>query len=111
MEKIVTGSRIHDTAGFLYSVGLTGLGLIGMTGIAYHVLAPDGLFAAWLGRLWSQHPGFALLVLVGVVTTGLAARSQIGRQRFERGATEAPLYFFVALGTLFAGRLFIYGTL
>jgi hypothetical protein len=111
MEKIVRGRRLHDVAGFLSSIALAGMGLLGMTGIVYHCLGPDGLFSAWLGRLWSQHTGFALLVLVGLITTVLAARNQISRQRFERGGTEAPFYFFVALGTLFAGRLLIYGTL
>lgn len=111
MEKIVSSRRLHDVAGFLSSIALAAIGLLGMTGIVYHCLAPEGLFSSWLGRLWSQHSGFALLVLVGLITTVLAARNQLGRQRFEHGGTEAPFYFFVGLGTLFAGRLIIYGTL
>jgi hypothetical protein len=111
MEKTVSGRRLHDVLGFLYSMGLAGLGLLGMTGIVYHALAPGGLFTGWLGRMWDQHPGFALLVLTGLLTTALAARNQIGHQRFERGSNEAPFYFFIALGTLFAGRLLVYGTL
>jgi hypothetical protein len=111
MEKLVSGRRIHDVLGFLYSLTLAGLGLLGMTGIVYHALAPEGWFAGWLSRLWSQHPGFAFLVLIGLLTTVLAARNQVGQQRFERGGTEVPLYFFVALGTLFAGRVLVYGTL
>lgn len=111
MEKIVTGRRLHDALGFLYGVGLAGFGLLGMTGLVYHALAPDGWFSGWLGRMWAQHPGFALLVFIGLLTTVLAARNQIGQQRFERGSTEAPFYFFIALGTLFAGRLLVYGTL
>lgn len=111
MEKIVSGRRIHDALGFLYSVSLAGLGLMGMTGLVYHALAPEGWFSGWLGRLWSQHPAFALLVLIGLLTTALAARNQIGQQRFEHGGSELPFYFFVALGTFFAGRALIFGTL
>src|SRR5262249_6281146 len=111
MEKIVSGRKLHDVSGFLSGIALAAIGMLGMSGIVYHCLAPDGLFSGWLGRLWSQHTGFALLVVVGLVTTVLAARNQLGRQRFERGGTEAPFYFFIALGTLFAARLFIYGTL
>ncbi len=111
MEKIVSGSRIHDAMGFLYSLTLAGLGLLGMTGIVYHTLAPEGWFSGWLSRLWSQHPAFAFLVLIGLLTVALAARNQVGRQRFERGGTELPYYFFVTLGTLFAGRALIYGAL
>jgi hypothetical protein len=111
MEKIVSGRRIHDAVGFLYSIGLAGLGLLGMIGIVYHTLAPEGWFSGWLARLWSQHQAFAFLVLIGLVTTVLAARNQVSRQRFERGGTELPFYFFVALGTFFAGRALVYGTL
>ena len=39
------------------------------------------------------------------------AREWLGQQRFERGSTEAPFYFFISLGTLFALRLLVYGTL
>ena len=111
MEKIVSSSRLHDVAGFLSSIALAAIGLLGMTGVVYHTLAPEGMFAGWLGRLWSQHPAFALLVLIGLLTTVLAARNQVGQQRFEQGGTELPLYFFVALGTLFAGRVLVYGML
>jgi hypothetical protein len=111
MEKIVSGRRLHDVLGFLYSMGLAGLGLLGMTGMVYHALAPNGWFTGWLGRMWAQHPAFSLLVLIGLLTTVLAAHNQIGHQRFERGSTETPFYFFVALGTLFAGRFLVYGML
>ena len=111
MEKIVSGSRLHGVLDFLHSLTLAALGLLGMTGIVYHALAPGGWFAGWLGRLWSQHPGFASLVLIGLLTMGLAARNQVSRQRFAQGGTEVPLYIFVAFGTVFAGRMLVYGTL
>jgi hypothetical protein len=111
MERSVSSRRLHEVVGFLYSMGLAGLGLLGMTGLVYHALAPNGWFTGWLSRLWDQHPGFALLVLTGLLTTALAARNQVGQQRFERGSTETPFYFFIALGTLFAGRFLVFGTL
>jgi len=111
MEKIVSGGRIHDALGFLYSLTLAGLGLLGMVGIVYHALAPEGWFSGWLGRLWNRHPVFACLVLIGLLVTALAARNQVSRQRFERGGSEAPFYFFVAVGTFFAGSVLIFGTL
>ena len=110
MEKIVSGSRINDAMGFVYSLALAGLGLLGMVGIVYHTLAPQGWFSGWLGRVWSQHSAFALLVLIGLLTTVLVARNQVNHQRFDRGGTELPFYFFVALGTFFVGRALVYGT-
>jgi hypothetical protein len=41
--KDCRGRRL-DVLGFLYSLMLAGLGLLGMTGIVYHALAPNGLF-------------------------------------------------------------------
>jgi hypothetical protein len=111
MEKIVSGSKLHEAVGFVHSLTLAGLGLLGMIGIVYHALAPHGLFAGWLGRLWSQHPGFAFLVLIGLLTMVLAARNRVGSQRFDKGGSEVPLYIFVAFGTVFAGRALVYGSL
>ena len=82
-----------------------------MTGIVYHALAPEGLVLGLAGPALVPASGFAFLVLVGLLTTVLAARNQVSRQRFERGGTELPFYFFVALGTFFAGRVLMYGTL
>ena len=31
-----------------------GLGLLGMVGIVYHALAPEGWFSGWLDHLWSN---------------------------------------------------------
>ncbi len=58
MEKIVSGSRIHDAVGFLYSLALAGLGLLGMIGIVYHALAPEGpgSRAGWAGSGPSTRP-------------------------------------------------------
>lgn len=112
MDKSVRSSgRLQDIGSFAYSVAMLGLALLGMAGIVYHCLAPGGILGPWLARLWSRHPVMTLLVAVGLVTMLLAARSQPASSRSINASTDLPLYVFVALGTLFASRLLVYGTL
>jgi hypothetical protein len=111
MDKIVSGNRVNDTLAFLHSLTLVGLGLLGMAGVLYHALAPEGWFTGWLGRVWSQHPALAFLVLVGLLTMTLAAHNQVGGKRYDQGSNEIPFYLFIGFGMFFAGRLIVYGTL
>jgi hypothetical protein len=111
MHSIGSGRSLHDLGEFLYSVVLMGLALVGMGGVVYHCLAPAGTFAPWLGRLWDKHPGFALLVSMGLVAMVLAARGNAMTLRPANGSNDVPLYIFVALGTFFASRLLVNGML
>jgi hypothetical protein len=76
MQSIGSGRSLHDLGEFLYSIVLMGLALVGMGGVVYHCIAPAGVFAPWLGRLWDKHPVFALLVSMGLVAMVLAARGK-----------------------------------
>jgi hypothetical protein len=110
MEKTLRGVSLSDVAGFLYSLLLVALALMGITGVLYHTLAPDGSIGSWAGRMWAAHPVFATLVIVGLVAMGLTARSQTGP--FQRaGHSDLLLHIFVALGTFFAARWLVSGTL
>jgi hypothetical protein len=99
----------QDLVGFLFSALVIALAATGMGGAAYHCLAPDGLVAAWLGRIWSQGPVLGVLVTVGLLSIGLALRNGMGTGRAR--ATDVPLYLFVALGAFFASRLVVSGSL
>jgi hypothetical protein len=110
MDKSVRSSRLQDIGTFLYSAGLVAVALLGMTGIVYHCLAPNGLLGPSLGRLWSRHPVLTLLIAVGVITMLLVARSRVGSGPINT-SSDTPLYVFVTIGTFFASRLILYGTL
>ena len=112
MEKTVSGSKLHDVVGLPLQPGA---GRTRPAGYDRHHLPRLG--AQWLFSGLAGPPVVASSRLrdrwswSGLLTTVLAARSQVSRQRFERGGTRSPFYFFVALGTFFAGRVLIYGTL
>ncbi len=111
MESIRSGRSLHEFGEFLYSVVLLCLAFIGMGGVVYHCIAPVGVFAPWLARLWDRHPGFALLVSTGLVMMVLTARGNAMTLRPRIGSNDVPLYVFVALGTFFALRLMLTGIL
>jgi hypothetical protein len=111
MHSHGNSGSLHDLASFVYSVVLVAFAFIGMGGVVYHCLAPAGVFAPSLGRLWTGHPLVALLVSMGLVAMVLAARGQVTALRPTRGSNDIPLYVFVTLGTFFASRLLVNGTL
>jgi hypothetical protein len=111
VEKAIRGTSLSDIAGFLYSLVLVALALVGMIGILYHALAPKGSLGAWAGRLWTSHPIFASLIIVGLVAMALTARSQQVSYQRATGRSDLPLYLFVALGTFFAARWITIGAL
>jgi len=111
MDKTLRGKTVNELLELASSLALAALALVGMAGVVYNALAPNGLMWPWLARLWANHPGFGVLVLVGLVTMTLAARSQAVSRPKADGNSDLPLYVFVALGILFAIRLLVYGTL
>jgi hypothetical protein len=111
MHSHSNGGSLQDLASFVYSVALMSFALVGMGGVVYHCLAPAGIFAPWLGRMWAGNPVFTLLVSIGLVVMVLAARGQITSLRPTPGSNDIPLYVFVTLGTFFASRLVVNGIL
>jgi hypothetical protein len=79
--------------------------------VVFYVLSPDGVIGPWIARLWLNHPVYGSLVLIGLVTMGLAARGQAVAQRRTSGNSDLSFYLFVALGTFFAARWLVTGTL
>ena len=111
MQKASYAHRAHDFLEFLYSLAVVALALLGMGGVAYHVLAPGSAIRAWLAGLWGNHPGMVILVLVGFITMAAASLARTDRRSMFRGQTDIPLYLFVALGTFFGARWLLSGAM
>jgi hypothetical protein len=111
MERTLRARNLSDVGGFVFSLVLVALALLGMTGLIYHTLTPDGLVGLWLARLWASHPVSTTLVLVGLVAMVLTARSQATFRRRASGNGDRPLYVFVAIGTFFAVKWIMSGML
>jgi hypothetical protein len=109
MDKLLSARLLNEAGSIAYSLLLIGLSLLGIAGALYHVLAPQGVLSAWILGLWARHPFFSTLVLIGVVAVALAARAGEFGVRAGRCASGFPLYLFLALGTLFAFRVIVFG--
>jgi len=98
---------IHEHVGFASGLLFLLLALLGMTGAAYHALRPGGFLEPLLSSVVGHHPvlGFFLVLAVGSVV--MAVKGQLYRR--EGKPREAFLYFWVALGTVFAYRLLAHG--
>ena len=112
MDRTFKFTGLSDAGSFALSVALLGLAVLGIAGFAYHVLAPEGLIGPWLGRLWTNHPIAATLVLIGLVAATLTARAQTHFSiRPMQRSGNGPLYVIVAFGMFFAVRWLVSGTL
>ena len=111
MQKTLQERSLTDVVEFAGSLSLVALAVVGMGGLIYHTLSPQGLIGPWLGRLWAHHPVFMSLVALGLFTMALAARGQGASSRRLHGRSDLPLYFFVAFGTFFAARWIMNGAL
>jgi hypothetical protein len=109
MDKPLTNRTLAEAGSIAYSFGIIGLSLMGMAGVVYHALAPQGALSPWILSLWARHPFFATLVLIGLVAMVLAART--GELGVRASRSDLPLYVFVGLGTFFAARLLVTGSL
>jgi len=110
MDGTFRAQGLSDVGSFASSVLLLGLAVLGIAGLTYHALAPEGLFGPWLGRLWANHPIATTFVLIGLVAVTLTARSQAGIRPMQRSG-DGPLYLLVTFGTFFAVRWLVNGTL
>jgi len=111
MLRAVHAHRAHDFLEFASSLAVVALALLGMGGVVYHILAPNGWLHPWLARLWADHPGMTALVLIGVATMAVASRSKVQGRPVFNGRSDAPLYVFVALGTFFVARWILSGAM
>jgi hypothetical protein len=111
MDKPLLSNRVvAEAAGMAYTLGVIGLSLLGIAGVIYHTLSPEGVLSPKILGLWGRHPFFATLVLIGLVAMMLAARTGELGARAGRGSSDLSLYVFVALGTFFAGRILVFGS-
>jgi hypothetical protein len=94
------------------AVAVVGLVVLGVGGLVYKLLNPDGWLSDWLGRLWDKSPG--LVWVVGFVGATAVIAGKHFYDRNPRGnSTRGNLvvYAFLALGLFFFFKLVVIGSL
>ncbi len=94
------------------AVAVVGLVVLGVGGLVYKLLNPDGWLSDWLGGLWAKSPG--LVWVVGFVGAAVVIFGKHVYDRNPRGnSTRGNLvvYAFLALGLFFFFKLVVTGSL
>ena len=86
--------------------------LLGIGGIAYHLVRDDGWISQGLGAVWRaqyQAPVMTIVLITAAIFVGrMLYTAQIGAKR-ESKIPDLLLYVFIATGIFFLGRLIISG--
>ena len=101
------GGMIEDAV----SIGVVGLVVLGVGGLLYKALKPEGWITMALGQLWEKNPGLVWLsgFAVAIVTLGFKHYFDRGEQRTARA--NLLIYAFLALGLFFFFKLIVTGNL
>lgn len=93
------------------AVAVVGLVVLGVGGLVYKLLNPDGWLSEWLGRLWATSPG--LVWAVGFIGAAVVILGKHAYDRNPRDSTRGNLvvYAFLALGLFFFFKLVVTGSL
>jgi len=93
------------------SIGVVGLVVLGVGGLLYKALKPEGWITTALGHLWDRSPGLVWLAGFGIAAVTLVSKHYLdrGTQRSSRG--NLLVYAFLALGLFFFFKLLVTGNL
>ena len=98
-------SVLQFTGGFLLLV----LIMLGVGGSIYKLMAPEGWLAQLLGGSLNYLSAIAL-ALVGVACFAWFAQDQIAQTRRDK-VGDWWVYVFAAAGLIYAGQIFLHGSL
>jgi hypothetical protein len=93
------------------ALGVVGFALLGVGGVAYKALSPDGWLAKAIDRLWDKSPGLLWLVAFSIAAVTLAVKHHFDRDPRLTSRGNVLAYAFVALGLFFFFKLLITGSL
>jgi hypothetical protein len=86
--------------------------LLGIGGMAYHLIRDEGWISQGLGALWRaqyQAPVMTIILIAAAIFVGrMLYTAQIGHKR-ESKIPDMILYLFIATGIFFLGRLLLTG--
>lgn len=104
-------SVVHEGFQTLAQLMFLSLLLLGLGGLVFKTVRPDGWLEGLLGSAWAVNPGYAMLVVVALAIGGTWVKRAAERQSIFRQRGEWLFYSGLALGAYFAIRLIATGTI
>ncbi|HWQ38625.1 MAG TPA: hypothetical protein VNM24_08460 [Burkholderiales bacterium] len=84
---------------------------LGLGGLVYKAVGPEGWLEATLGRIWHAEPVYAIVLATALVLGGVWVRWRIEKLPLFGKGGDWMVYACLALGLFFAVRLAATGTL
>ena len=94
-----------------FALAMVGLTVLGVAGLAYKSLKPEGWLSSALENLWDKSPGLVWLCGFGLAAVTLGLKHYLDRTPSRTRGGNLIAYVFVALGLFFFFRLLITGNL
>lgn len=106
------GQVVWGLAGDGVAIVVVGLVVLGVAGLVYKLLAPEGGWVSgWLGQLWNRSPGLVWVAgFLGAIAVILVKHAYDRRPRGQSGGNFV-VYAFVGLGLFFFFKLIVTGSL
>lgn len=104
-------SIVQEGVQTLFHLLLFSLLLLGFGGLIYKSLRSGGWVESLLGNVWAQHPGMAIMALLGGLTVAMAAKRYFNNTATFSRRGDVLVYGCLALGLFFAFKLIVTGTL
>jgi hypothetical protein len=105
------GQMVSNLLEDAFAVAMVGLTLLGIAGLVYKGLRPDGWVSSILEGLWEKSPGLVWIVGFGVAAATLTAKHYYDRNPRGNRSGNLVAYAFVALGLFFFFKLLVTGSL
>jgi len=93
------------------AVGVVGFVVLGVGGLIYKLLSPEGWVSGWLDHLWAKSLGLVWLAGFGGAILVIALKPRYDRTPHGSGRGNPVVYAFLALGLFFFFKPVITGTL
>jgi uncharacterized membrane protein YecN with MAPEG domain len=95
----------------MLAIGLVGLSVLGVAGVAYKLFRPEGWGTSLLAYLWSKSPWLVWLAGFSIAAITLWAKHTYDRNPDGRRTGNFATYFLIVLGLFFLFRLMVTGRL
>jgi hypothetical protein len=103
----VLGSVLEDAL----ALGVVGFAMLGVGGVVYKALSPDGWVSAALTTLWDKSPGLLWLAAFSIAAVTLVVKHHYDRDPRLTSRGNLFAYAFVAMGLFFFFKLLITGSM
>jgi hypothetical protein len=105
------GQLLTNVAEDAVALAVVGFAMLGVGGLVYKALSPDGWVSIALTSLWDKSPGLLWLAAFSLAALTLVVKHHYDRDPRLTSRGNLLAYAFVALGLFFFFRLLITGSL